>query len=193
MELAARLRAPPASRKGRHDDRFAKPDRPQRGRALTARHRKEIWADHGPQRRQPGRSPGRGDCAARRKRRRQVHARLHHFRPRSTDNRVDDLAGTGLCARCAGRRAVGGNRTYSPGNATPAGPVDRRECVCRTPPDAGRPYRSRVHELPRRRATAPLGPRRFAHDFGARPQSRRPTASRDRQGANAQRALAGLR
>ena len=39
-----------------------------------------------------------------------------------------------------GRRAVGRNRPHSSGDAAPAGPVDRRECVCRAPPDAGRPY-----------------------------------------------------
>ena len=48
--------------------------------------------------------------------------------------------GTGLCARCAGRRAVGRNWAHSSGDAPPTGPVDRRECVCRASPDAGRPY-----------------------------------------------------
>ena len=54
--------------------------------------------------------------------------------------------GTALRARCAGRRAVGRHRPHPSGDATPARPVDRRECLRRAPADAGRPHRSRVHE-----------------------------------------------
>ena len=77
----------------------------------------EIWPDRGPQRRRPGcLRPGRSDRAAWRKRRRQVHARLQSFR--ASFNRPSGQLtwhGQRLRRRCAGRRAVGGNRTDSPG------------------------------------------------------------------------------
>ena len=166
----------------------------ERSGALAARHRQEIWPDHRSQRRRPRRPAGRGDRAARRKRRRQVDGRLDHLRSRPADHGIDDLARTSPT-----------RPTRRPTRCRPASASSTRRCdscsTCRSPRtclSGACPMRGgRIdRELMNRRAAEQLhrlGLDVVADDARARPSRRRAAAGRDRQGADPERAPSDLR